>query len=97
MARKINKLSARAVETLKAPGRYSDGGNLYLSISDNGGRRWVFMYRRAGKQREMGLGSASRAGISLPGHERWQLRRGRRSPLGLIRWRYERGGGRLTA
>ena len=65
MARKINKLSARSVETLKAPGRYSDGGNLYLSISENGGRRWVFMYRRAGKQREMGLGSASRAGISL--------------------------------
>ena len=65
MARSINKLSARAVETLKAPGRYSDGGNLYLSISANGGRRWVFMYRFAGKQREMGLGSASRAGTSL--------------------------------
>ena len=65
MARNINKLSARTVETLKAPGRYSDGGNLYLSISANGGRRWVFMYRFAGRQREMGLGSASRAGTSL--------------------------------
>jgi integrase len=65
MARSINKLSSRTVETVKAPGRYSDGGNLYLSISDNGGRRWVFMYRFAGKQREMGLGSASRAGTSL--------------------------------
>ncbi|HEX3217284.1 MAG TPA: Arm DNA-binding domain-containing protein [Aestuariivirgaceae bacterium] len=65
MARSINKLSARAVETVKAPGRYSDGGNLYLSISANGGRRWVFMYRFAGKQREMGLGSASKAGTSL--------------------------------
>ncbi|HEX2430579.1 MAG TPA: integrase arm-type DNA-binding domain-containing protein, partial [Aestuariivirgaceae bacterium] len=65
MARSINKLSSRAVETLKAPGRYSDGGNLYLSISANGGRRWVFMYRFAGKQREMGLGSASKAGTSL--------------------------------
>jgi integrase len=65
MVRSINKLSARTVETAKAPGRYSDGGNLYLSISDNGGRRWVFMYRFAGKQREMGLGSASRAGTSL--------------------------------
>ncbi len=65
MARSINKLSARTVETVKAPGRYSDGGNLYLSISANGGRRWVFMYRFSGKQREMGLGSASRAGTSL--------------------------------
>src|SRR5262245_53674038 len=65
MARSINKLSARAVEAVKAPGRYSDCGNLYLLISANGGRRWVFMYRFAGKQREMGLGSASRAGTSL--------------------------------
>src|SRR5689334_2565587 len=65
MARSINKLSPRTVETLKAPGRYSDGGNLYLSISNNGGRRWVFMYRFGGKQREMGLGSASKAGTSL--------------------------------
>jgi integrase len=65
VARSINKLSARAVETLKPPGRYSDGGNLYLSISANGGRRWVFLYRFRGKQREMGLGSASRAGTSL--------------------------------
>jgi len=65
MGRSINKLSARTVETVKAPGRYSDGGNLYLSVSANGGRRWVFMYRFAGRQREMGLGSASRAGTSL--------------------------------
>jgi len=65
MARSINKLSARAVDTVKVPGRYSDGGNLYLSVSANGGRRWVFMYRFGGKQREMGLGSASRAGTSL--------------------------------
>jgi integrase len=65
VARSINKLSARTVETVKAPGRHSDGGNLYLSISNNGGRRWVFMYRFGGKQREMGLGSASRAGTSL--------------------------------
>jgi integrase len=65
MARSISKLSARTVETLKAPGRYSDGGNLYLSISANGGRRWVFMYRHGGKQREMGLGSASKSGTSL--------------------------------
>jgi integrase len=65
MARNINRLTARAVATIKEPGRYADGGNLYLSISKNGGRRWVFMYRFHGKQREMGLGSASRAGTSL--------------------------------
>jgi integrase len=58
MARQINRLSARAVATITKHGRHADGGNLYLSVSDNGGRRWVFMYRWHGKQTEIGLGSA---------------------------------------
>ena len=65
MARGINKLSARTVETLNKPGRYSDGGNLYLFISLNGGKRWTFLYRWQGRPREMGLGSAARGGIPL--------------------------------
>ena len=36
----------------------ADGGGLYLSISSNGGRRWVFLYRWHGKPTEIGLGSA---------------------------------------
>jgi integrase len=58
LARKINRLSARGLPGLAEPGRYADGNGLYLSISENGGRRWVFLYRRHGKHREMGLGSA---------------------------------------
>lgn len=51
-------MSARTVATLKNVGRHADGNGLYLSISDNGGRRWVFLYRSGGKVREKGLGSA---------------------------------------
>ena len=58
MARQINRLSARTVSTVKDAGRHPDGGGLYLSISPNGGRRWVFIFKRSGKSREMGLGSA---------------------------------------
>jgi integrase len=58
MARHINRLSARAVATITKPGRHADGGNLYLAVSPNGGRSWVFMYRWHGKQTEIGLGSA---------------------------------------
>jgi integrase len=58
MSRTLNRLSARFVQTVSEAGRYSDGGNLYLSVSPNGGRRWVFMFRWRGKIREMGLGSA---------------------------------------
>jgi integrase len=58
MVRKINRLNARAVATLQANGRHADGGGLYLSISPNGGRRWVFLFRWHGKPTEIGLGSA---------------------------------------
>ena len=49
MARKINRLNARAVATITEHGRHADGGGLYLSISQNGGRRWTFLYRWHGK------------------------------------------------
>ncbi len=54
---KLNKLSARAVATLTAPGRHSDGGGLYLLVKPTGAKSWVFMFKREGRQREMGLGS----------------------------------------
>jgi len=66
MARAIHKLKFRQVETLRAAGRHSDGGGLYLKITPDGSKRWVFMYARAGRQREMGLGSAQAGGVSLP-------------------------------
>ena len=58
MARKINRLNARAVATISKYGRHADGGGLYLSISPNGGRRWVFLFRWHGKPTEIGFGSA---------------------------------------
>lgn len=58
MTRTLNNLTDRFVKSVKEPGRYADGGNLYLSVSGNGARRWVFMYKLNGRQREAGLGSA---------------------------------------
>ena len=58
MARRINRLNARKVATTSKYGRHADGGGLYLSISPNGGRRWVFLFRWHGKPTEIGLGSA---------------------------------------
>jgi integrase len=67
MARQVNRLTARTVQTINEVGRHPDGNGLYLNVSANGGRRWVFLYRIAGrlskngkkKLFEMGLGSAS--------------------------------------
>lgn len=72
MARTTSRLSARAVATLKKPGRHADGGGLYLAISSDGSRRrWVFLFRwkepgqaGTGKLREMGLGSASTVSLA---------------------------------
>jgi integrase len=58
VARRINRLNARAVATITKRGRHADGGGLYLSISPNGGRRWVFLFRWHGKPTEIGFGSA---------------------------------------
>jgi integrase len=51
------RLSARKVETAK-PGKYSDGGNLYLVVTATGSRKWLLRFTHGGRPKEMGLGSA---------------------------------------
>lgn len=65
MPRQINRLNARRVQTLTKIGRHADGGGLYLSIAKDGGRKWVFLYRRNGRLREMGLGSARAVPLAI--------------------------------
>jgi integrase len=56
MALQTNKLSARSAATVTKPGRHSDGGGLYLNVTESGARSWVFLWKAAGRRREMGLG-----------------------------------------
>ena len=56
MARAVNRLGARSVATLKAPGRHADGGGLYLQVDHSGAKRWVFVFQWQKKRKEMGLG-----------------------------------------
>jgi integrase len=53
-----SKLTTRKVETAK-PGKYSDGGNLYLIVAETGSRKWVLRFTWRGRAKEMGLGSAA--------------------------------------
>lgn len=57
MGRTKDKLTAKSVEAISELGRHSDGGGLYLKVTDTG-RRWVFMYAWHGRRVELGLGSA---------------------------------------
>lgn len=65
MARPIKILPARFVQTVKEPGRYADGGGLYLYIDKTLAKRWVFMFAWKGGRKEMGLGSAAPGGVGL--------------------------------
>jgi hypothetical protein len=58
MAGRKEKLTARAAATSK-PGRYGDGGGLWLVVSRSGARKWVYRFTFGGKVTEMGLGSAA--------------------------------------
>ena len=66
MARQINRLNARKIAALTAPGMHADGAGLYLRISNGRvvGKRWVFIYRYRGRRREMGLGSAATVSLA---------------------------------
>ena len=64
MARSINRLTARAVSTLKVPGRHADGGGLYLQVDPSLAKRWVFVFQWRGQRKEMGLGSTLAVGLA---------------------------------
>jgi integrase len=80
MALALNKLSARGVTTIAKPGRHSDGGGLYLVVDKSGAKRWVFLYRRDGVLREMGLGGLKAVSLArareLAGEARANLQAG---------------------
>jgi integrase len=52
----LNKLSALAVTKTSKPGYYGDGGGLWLQVAKTGSKSWIFRFKVAGRQREMGLG-----------------------------------------
>ena len=57
--RKVNRLSAQFVRQKSIePGKYPDGNNLYLVVSSEAARSWVFRYSLNGSEHGIGLGSA---------------------------------------
>lgn len=60
MNRKHNALTDARIKALTGTdaGRHSDGGNLYLNVTNTGAKSWLFLYRSklTGTRRELGLG-----------------------------------------
>ena len=67
----MGKLTARQVETITKPGRYSDGAGLYLRVREGGSKQWTTLWVKIvttadGKRRrqttELSLGRADASG-----------------------------------
>lgn len=56
MARSLNKISDTFAKSALVPGRYSDGGGLYLNVKPGGTKSWIFMFARGGRRQAVGLG-----------------------------------------
>ena len=57
-------LTAAKVKELTNPGRYGDGGGLYLSIAKGGSKSWVIRLRIDGTRTDKGLGGYPKVSLS---------------------------------
>ena len=52
----MGRLTAAVVRALSGPGRYGDGGTLFLRVAPGGSKGWVQRLTIGGKRRDLGLG-----------------------------------------
>ena len=60
----MGKLTVSQIRSLKTPGRYGDGGGLYLLVSKSGSRSWVQRIMVAGRRLDKGLGGYPSVSLS---------------------------------
>jgi integrase len=63
MARTANRLTALKVEKASRPGMYADGGGLYLRVTKEGTKNWVYRFMLNGRPRWMGIGPLALYGL----------------------------------
>ncbi len=64
MPKTVNKLTDLKIRKLSDAGLYSDGGGLYLQVTRNAAKSWIFKFSLRGRSREMGLGSLSTVSLA---------------------------------
>jgi integrase len=87
MTQKIHQLSAVKVTNTKQRGMYADGGGLYLQVSENGSRSWIFRFKQNGRSRDMGLGSLTAISLATAREIAADCRRKRSAGLDPIETR----------
>lgn len=61
----MKRLSALAIRNASKPGRYGDGEGLFLVVGATGSKSWIVRVQKAGRRRDIGLGSASKVPLKL--------------------------------
>ena len=83
MVAESNSLTALKVARIKEPGRYGDGGGLYLRVAEyqlkDGtlarSKNWLFRFERNGRDRWMGLGSLKTLSLAEARAKAWDCRK----------------------
>ncbi|MED5543914.1 MAG: integrase arm-type DNA-binding domain-containing protein [Pseudomonadota bacterium] len=60
----MGSLTAAAVRSATARGRYGDGDGLFLLVTEAGSRSWVCRVQKNGRRRDYGLGSAKKVTLA---------------------------------
>lgn len=69
------RLTVARASRLTAPGRYADGGCLYLVVTPTGARQWVARLTIHGRQTDLGLGGLSYVTLAEAREEAARLRK----------------------
>lgn len=66
-SRTVGRLTAKKVESLTAPGRYSDddGSGFHVRVTPDGGKYYILRVHDSGKRRDISLGSAKRITLGV--------------------------------
>lgn len=62
--RETGKLTTLKINRITEPGRYGDGGGLWLQVSATGTKAWIFRFKFLGRPTHMGLGPLSDVGLA---------------------------------
>ena len=69
------KLTVARIDKLSDPGRYSDGGCLFLVVTKSGAKQWIVRLTIHGRQTDLGLGGYSYTGLEEAREEAARLRK----------------------
>src|SRR5215831_17151285 len=84
----MGKLTVLKVEKAKS-GMHADGDGLYLQVGSGGARSWIYRYTWHGRERNLGLGSASAVTLARARELAFEARRLRAEGIDPIEHRRE--------